>query len=147
MKTLPLNKIDRFKGEYEFLSNFSYSPFTYKDVYYPTVEHFFQANKTTNEKIRNEIAAVPTPSQAKYRGRAVQLRSDWRKIRINVMEIGLREKFNQNPDLKQKLLDTGDAYLEEGNTWGDRYWGVCNGYGENHLGQLLMKLREEYKNA
>ena len=130
-----------------YICYFSYSPFTYKDVYYPTVEHFFQANKTTNEKIRNEIAAVPTPSQAKYRGRAVQLRSDWRKIRINVMEIGLREKFNQNPDLKQKLLDTGNAYLEEGNTWGDHYWGVCDGYGENHLGQLLMKLREEYKNA
>jgi predicted NAD-dependent protein-ADP-ribosyltransferase YbiA (DUF1768 family) len=73
------------------------------------------------------------------------LRPDWREVREEVMEVGLRQKFRQNPELLQKLLDTGDAYLEEGNTWNDRYWGVCRGVGQNKLGHLLMKLREEYK--
>lgn len=140
-----MKKIDSFRGEYEFLSNFSYSPFIYKDIFYPTVEHYFQASKATTLAKHKEIARATTPSQAKWLGRGTQLRSDWREVRDEVMEIGLRQKFRQNPELLQKLLDTGDAYLEEGNTWNDRYWGVCRGVGQNKLGHLLMKLREEYK--
>ena len=54
-----------------------------------------------------------------------------------------RAKFFQNEDLGQKLMNTGDAVLIEGNYWGDRYWGVCNGEGQNKLGKILMKIREE----
>ena len=57
----------------------------------------------------------------------------------------LMAKFSQNEDLKKKLLDTGDATLIEGNTWGDKYWGVCKGVGKNRLGELLMEVREELK--
>ena len=60
------------------------------------------------------------------------------------MEEALRIKFS-NPKLRKALLDTGDEYLEEGNTWGDQYWGVCNGVGKNKLGKLLMKIRQEIK--
>ena len=53
-------------------------------------------------------------------------------------------KFNI-PELKQKLLETGNTELVEGNTWGDTFWGVYNVEGENILGRLLMKVREELK--
>jgi hypothetical protein len=54
----------------------------------------------------------------------------------------IRLKF-QNPGLKAKLLATGNQELIEGNTWGDCYWGVCEGNGQNHLGKILMQVREE----
>ena len=58
----------------------------------------------------------------------------------------VRSKFKQNKDLAKKLIETGDAYLEEGNWWGDKIWGVCNGEGENRFGKILMQVREELKN-
>ena len=61
------------------------------------------------------------------------------------MEDICRAKFTQNEELKKKLIDTGDATLIEGNTWNDTFWGVCNGVGENNLGKILMKIREELK--
>lgn len=57
----------------------------------------------------------------------------------------MREKFTQNTELADKLLATGDAYLEEGNTWGDRIWGTVNGSGANRLGVILMQIRAELK--
>jgi predicted NAD-dependent protein-ADP-ribosyltransferase YbiA (DUF1768 family) len=77
-------------------------------------------------------------------GRAVTLRHDWEAVKFSYMELGLRLKF-QNSDLAEKLIATGDEELVEGNTWGDRVWGVCDGEGENRLGKLLMKIREEIK--
>jgi hypothetical protein len=59
----------------------------------------------------------------------------------------VRAKFEQNPNLAEKLLSTQDAYLEEGNTWGDRTWGTVNGAGANHLGRILMEIRNEMYNA
>lgn len=61
------------------------------------------------------------------------------------MEEIVREKFTQNTELADKLLATGDAYLEEGNTWGDRIWGTVNGSGANRLGVILMQIRAELK--
>ena len=57
----------------------------------------------------------------------------------------VRAKFEQHPELTEKLLATGDTYLEEGNTWGDRIWGTVNGQGANNLGRILMEVREELK--
>lgn len=137
--------IDSFRNKYSFLSNYELSPFTVNGVVFPTMEHYFQAMKATNQKDLLEIANAPTPGQAKRLGRKVKIRPDWEYVKKDIMLEGLREKF-AIPELRQKLLDTGDAYLEEGNTWGDCYWGVCNGTGENNLGLLLMKVREEIQN-
>ena len=57
-----------------------------------------------------------------------------------------KAKFTQNEDLKEKLLATGNDILEEGNTWGDRVCGTVNGVGENRLGKILMRVREELRN-
>ena len=86
------------------------------------------------------------PSKSKALGRKVTLREDWDEVKNRVMLEIVRNKFKQNPELKEKLIATGDAYLEEGNWWGDRTWGVCNGVGENRLGKILMKVRDELKN-
>jgi ribA/ribD-fused uncharacterized protein len=141
--------INKFEGEYAFLSNFYHSPFTHDGITYPTNEHFFQAYKTLDIAEKKAIAAAETPGQAKRMGRNVKLRSDWERIKSSVMELGLRLKFTEHPDLRQALIDTAPAQLVEGTTWHDRTWGVCmcprcGGRGENRLGQLLMKLRDEY---
>lgn len=145
-------KIDCFDGKYAFLSNFYSSPIAPFDdgITYPMVEHAFQAYKTTDINKRKEIATQPTPGKAKRLGRHVKMRDDWREIRIDVMYIALKEKF-RDLELRTKLLATGNAELVEGNTWSDNFWGDCHCpkcrdiKGENNLGKLLMKIREDYK--
>ena len=117
--------IDRFDGEYFFLSNFSASPFRIDYILFPTMEHYFQANKADNQNDYLHIAYAPTPGEAKRLGRKIQLRPDWEKIKDSVMLTGLRKKF-ADPELRNLLLATGDEELIEGNYWGDTYWGVCN---------------------
>src|SRR5574343_879512 len=78
--------------------------------------------------------------EAKKLGRQVKLRSDWYEIKLSIMEEILREKFQG--ELLQKLL-TIKGEIVERNNWGDTYWGVCNGKGQNQLGKLLMKIRDE----
>ena len=134
--------IDKFRGKYWFLSNFYESPIEDENITYPTVEHYFQAQKTLNREEKLKIAKATKPAKAKKIGRQVNLRKDWEDIKLQVMEKALRLKF-QNPDLRKKLIATGDEELIEGNPWGDRYWGVCNGSGKNKLGKLLMKIRKE----
>jgi N-glycosidase YbiA len=87
---------------------------------------------------------LPTPGKAKQMGRKLQVRDGWDGMKLQVMEALLRQKF-ADPVLRQKLLDTGDAHLEEGNSWGDVWYGVCNGVGENHLGKLLMAIRDDLR--
>ena len=144
--------INKFDGEYSFLSNFYNSPIDYEfDVEMittvPTVEHAFQAAKTLNMSEEFEILKAKTPGEAKRIGRKALLRHDWEKCKDNVMLGFLRQKF-AIPELREKLLGTGDATLIEGPTWHDRYWGICScdkcgGRGQNRLGELLMQVREE----
>jgi ribA/ribD-fused uncharacterized protein len=135
-------KIDSFTGEHRFLSNFYIpAPVSLNGVIYPSVEHAYQASKSDNELVRFQFT-YGTPGDAKRLGRIIKLRKNWELDKEAVMFGLLRKKF-LIPNLKQKLLDTGDAELIEGNTWGDTYWGVCNGIGQNRLGVLLMKVRSE----
>jgi ribA/ribD-fused uncharacterized protein len=140
-------KIAEFQGEYRFLSNFWPAEVTYEDITYPTTEHAYQASKTLDPEARKRIAALPTPAEAKAEGRKLKLRDDWETAKFVVMEDVVRLKFTKHADLREKLLATGDALLEEGNTWGDRVWGVYQGQGENRLGKILMKVRDELRAA
>lgn len=140
-----MNKIDCFDGEYAFLSNFYDSPIERDGIVYPTNEHFFQAMKTLNPEEHRQIAAAATPGKAKRLGRQVKLRPDWEEVKLQIMKEGLILKFFCNKDLAKKLIATGNAELVEGNTWNDKFWGVCDGVGENNLGKLLMEIREDLK--
>jgi ribA/ribD-fused uncharacterized protein len=73
----------------------------------------------------------------------VSLRKDWEQVKYDIMLDIVRAKFSQNPEIKEKLIATGNTPLEEGNTGGDRIWGTVNGKGANNLGKILMKVREE----
>lgn len=134
--------IDRFTGEYEFLSNFYPSEVEYKGIKFPTVEHAFQAAKCKTKEEMQKFTEYETPGKAKRAGRKVDLRDGWETVKLFVMEELLRQKFS-NPAMARKLLDTGGIVLVEGNHWNDTFWGVCDGKGENHLGVLLMKIRKE----
>lgn len=139
--------ITSFWGRYAFLSNFYPAEVTLMNLAtrqpetYPTVEHAFQAAKSTNQEDRNRIRALPTPGQAKRAGRKVWLREDWERIKLVVMRTLVTEKFTAHPRLTRALLSTGERPLVEENTWGDTFWGVCDGVGENHLGRILMEVR------
>jgi len=126
------------------LSNFHTSTIVVDGKTYPTVEHAYQAHKTLNEDSRALIRRAKTPAEAKKLGRGVEIRSDWNDVKIDLMRTFTRLKF-ENPLLRQYLLATGDAELVHGNTWNDRFWGVCRGTGENWLGRILMELREELR--
>jgi ribA/ribD-fused uncharacterized protein len=131
--------IDSFSGEYRFLSNFWSATVELDGMVFPSVEHAYQAAKTNNTIIRQAMAYM-SAAEAKKTGRNLDLRPGWEDMKVEVMRQLLVRKFT-HPDLCKQLLDTGDAELIEGNTWGDIYWGVCKGRGKNMLGKLLMEIR------
>ena len=166
--------IDQFKGDYRWLSNFWMEPLCLISAFgmlASTVEHAYQAAKCELESERYTILNCESPGAAKRMGRHVQLRADWEYMKKIVMYTLLRRKFATR-NLRQKLLETGDTLLVEGNRWGDRYWGAekvstaklketpryevwppeskleehdelwC---GSNNLGMLLMDVRNDLK--
>lgn len=137
-----MDKIDSFSGEYEFLSNFYDAPVTFDGLTYRNSEAAFQAQKVLEKDARVGFTKL-NPTEAKKLGRCVVLRKDWNDVKVDIMHAVVKAKFTQNPELAKKLIDTGDAYLEEGNTWGDRIWGTVNGQGANNLGKILMAVREK----
>jgi ribA/ribD-fused uncharacterized protein len=133
--------IDHFTGEFEFLSNFFWCELDGKTT---TVEHLYQAEKTVIQSEKTKILKASTPGSAKRLGQKATLRPDWEEIKNTVMYEQLKKKFS-NPELKMRLLATGAKELVEGTTWNDTYWGIDleTREGENNLGKLLMKLRDE----
>lgn len=136
------NTISEFRGKYFFLSNFYPAPVTYLGQSFKNNEAAFQSAKCPERS--NEFLSL-SPSDAKRLGRRVRLRNDWEDVKDKVMYDICIAKFIQNKNLAQLLIETGDATLIEGNTWGDRVWGVCDGVGENRLGKILMQIRAKMK--
>ena len=136
--------IDRFTDEYFFLNNFYESKVTFEGITYLNNEAAFQAMKTLDESERRSFAGLD-PDSAKRAGRKVSLRSDWEEVKTDLMYEICKAKFTQNKELTEKLLATGDEELVEGNDRNDRIWGKVNGQGENRLGIILMKVREELR--
>lgn len=139
--------IDRFDGPYRFLSNFYSSLVEFEGINYPSVEHAFVAAKTEDIREREHIAGIGTAREVKAYGRKLKLRPGWNDMRLQVMEDLVRQKFTRHPLLMKGLMDTDDRVLVEGNYWGDAFWGVDlkTNAGLNHLGKILMKVREELK--
>lgn len=135
--------ITRFQGKYRFLSNFYPATILLDGVEYPTVENAYQASKYL-PRHRKDFTTM-APGQAKRMGRkSRELPVAWETIKTFQMKFLLRQKF-EHPDLREQLLLTGTEEIIEGNTWGDMFWGMYNGVGSNHLGRLLMEIREEIK--
>lgn len=129
--------ISSFDKEYAFLSNFYICPVEYEGVVYPSAEAAFQAAKTLDPAIREEFSIL-SPSQAKRKGRHLELRPHWEEIKRNVMLSIVRNKFKQNKDLAVKLLETDPEYLEEGNTWHDNTWAFANAVAASRATKLAL---------
>ena len=137
-------KINKFRGEYFFLSNFYPATVSYNGLEYRNSEAAFQAQKVLSLGERLRFTQL-SPGEAKRLGRKVKLRPDWEEVKDDIMEKIVKAKFDQHPDLKERLNATGEAVLIEGTTWNDRYWGVDleTEVGRNRLGEILMKIRNE----
>lgn len=114
----------------------------------PSVEHAYQAEKALKLEDFLKVLKAKSPGQAKKIGRTVEICKDWEARKLAVMERLLREKFS-NDHLNTMLLETFPNDLVEGNYWHDNFWGSCNctscgDKGLNHLGQLLMAIRDEF---
>lgn len=141
-KRIP-TQINEFRGDYAFLSNFYPAPVSYMGQTYANNEAAFQAQKTLSAREQRKfcIFRMHNPSDAKKLGRDLTLRPGWEKVKVRFMYEICMCKFMQNPELRDKLLATGESTLIEGNNWGDYFWGKVNNCGENQLGIILMDVR------
>lgn len=141
-----------FGGDNEFacFSNFYPSKITIDGTEWLTVEHYFQAMKSTSESDRENVRVASTPGQAKKLGRSLPLREDWEQVKTEIMLKGLRAKFKQHHPFRETLLKSGDRLIYEDSPY-DRVWGTgvlkSVGKGQNLLGQALMKVRAEFKQS
>lgn len=144
------NQITRFVDEFDFLSNFHPCRVVHGELLFRCAESAFQAAKSTDPKERILISNMEARESKRFGGN-IAMRPDWDKIKLGVMRDILFSKFQINGDLWDKLAATGDAVLIEGNTWHDQFWGNCtcdkckDTPGENHLGRILMEIRDTYR--
>lgn len=141
--------INHFRGEYSWLSNFAECKIRYGSLTFNSVELFYIAMKIDDDDLKRREISLSSASEAgqwKKASKEWKLREDWDDIKLNVMEYALRQKFSQEP-FKSKLIATGSQNIQEGNYWNDTFWGVDlkqnPNYGENHLGRMIMKIRDE----
>lgn len=139
-----------FKEDYYYeFSNFHHlkSPLVVDGISYPTVEHFYQAQKTIILEERRKIAEAPNPTAAKKMGRKISIREDWEQVKWDVMYQGVKYKFESDEALKELLLSTNDRWIVEWTWWGDKVWGMhsLDSKGNNALGKILMRVRRELR--
>lgn len=140
----PILQITSFSGTYRWLSNFWSCEVELDGMQFRSVEAGYVAAKTLDLEVRAQIQALDTAGKCKRFGRKLKLRPDWTdEVKLQVMEGLLRQKFKFGTQLGDYLIMTRNFTLIEGNDWGDVFWGVYNGVGDNHLGRLLMKIRDE----
>lgn len=135
--------IDFFSAEHRWLSNFHSCEIEYEGIIYPTTEHAYQAAKSLDQEVRITISKLKTPAEAMKYGRSFSARPDWFSMSLKIMFDLNYQKFTKYPDLKLQLLATNPYELIERNWWNDTFYGVCNGKGLNHLGKILMSVRDK----
>ena len=140
------NAIYVFMDDFFFLSNFYLCDITFDGIDYKNSEAAFQAQKCEDTKMKLEFSQL-TPGAAKKLGKKVKLRKDWEDVKVDIMRKVVKAKFDQNPEIREKLIATGNRCLIECNVWHDKFWGVSSGKGKNMLGRILMDLRKEYREA
>lgn len=134
------------KPETRWLSNMTYVNIYFEGILYPSTENFYQAMKYNDQSIRRLISKM-TPYEAKRYSREHPITHapmESASNRIRVMIYAQRQKYAID-EFQQKLLLTGDCHIEEGNWWGDKFWGtdIKTREGKNHLGRIIMGIREE----
>ena len=131
------------RGEYGSFSNFSAHGFELDGEYWPTTEHYFQAQKFPGTPQVDLIRQAKTPKDAAKMGRdrSHPLRPDWEQVKDDIMGKAVLRKFETHGDIRETLLATDESIVE--NSPIDYYWGCGkDGSGKNMLGQILMEVRE-----
>jgi hypothetical protein len=138
--------IKEFQKEYRWLSNFMPVNIILDEEEYSSVEHAYQSAKSDDQDWKQFCILESNPAEVRRQSRNVVLKKDWNIIKDEIMLQLLKQKFSQEP-YKHLLLDTKNEQIQEGNYWGDTYWGVDlkTGEGENRLGKMIMKIRQEIK--
>src|SRR5579871_91145 len=154
----------RDRASFRFLSHFYQSPIIVDDEKWPTVEHYFQAQRSNDPAYRGAIRQAKTPGEAKrlaaspeaprgiskqswFRKHGMQPRADWRDVKLDIMRRGDWAKFTQNPPLAEMLLATGCAELIEDSPV-DAFWGQGpDGLGQNWAGRILMEIRSRLRSS
>lgn len=146
-----MSRVIYFYGKdnpYGYYSNFSPHAIFVENKIWPTVEHYYQAKKFSDEGLQEYIRRLSTPGKAKREGNEPhpEYKANWPELKDDVMRVGIYHKFTQHPDLNEKLIiEDGDADLFE-HTENDKYWGDGgDGSGKNMLGKLLMELRNKLR--
>lgn len=143
------NKKMVFRNEYYFLSNMYPCNINLKmrddDIYtFKCAEAAYQAMKTNkSEEIKN--LSEMNGYQAKKYGRQIEIVPNLQYLkehRLEWMKYIVKNKFVQNPELAEKLVNI-KTKIEENNTWHDTFWGIYNGKGENYLGLILTEVKNE----
>ena len=140
-------KVCGFFGEdaYRWLSNYHECKIRFKGMKFTSSEAAYQAAKYVDPEIKKQFIGI-TGAQAKKLAKSLEITTpNWHEIKYEVMSSIIFDKFLRNKDIREKLLQTGNKYLEETNHWGDVYWGICNGKGQNNMGRILMGVREFWK--
>ena len=143
--------VKEFRDEYFFLSNFYIAVFTWRGKKFFCGEQAFQWAKTLYPKpgesmrckdLGMRLMDTGNPRTAKKYGRQVPLDvKTWDMQRVPIMREIVHARFSTIPGLAGQLINTGAMLLVEGNDWGDKFWGRCNGVGFNTLGTILMEER------
>ena len=146
--TGPIRFYNRGEPYYEF-TNFYEAVVKIDGEDWLTTEHYFQAQKFVGTPLVGTIRMLERPREAFEKSRDPRYspwrRSDWEKVKEDVMYKALQAKFTQHEGLGQMLRETRDRYLIEHSPY-DSYWGDGgDGSGKNRLGVLLMRLRKDMK--
>jgi ribA/ribD-fused uncharacterized protein len=134
-------------SEYGCFSNFAPHPIRLNGCTWPTVEHYFQAQKFPDTEYEEAIRRAKSPAKAKGMGRTrrYRLRRDWERVKDGIMREAVLAKFTQHEDIREMLLATGDALIIEDSPT-DAYWGIgAHGGGKNKLGKILMSVRDQLR--
>ena len=135
-------------GEYNYLSNYSNYGFYINNIFYKTVEHYYQSEKYLDNEIKQKIINAPTPKEASMLGKEQEnkIRKDFKLIKNDVMYKGIYEKFIQNKSIMYKLIETRNKTIVEKNVE-EYYWGTSKDEpSDNNIGKILMKVRTDIKN-
>jgi ribA/ribD-fused uncharacterized protein len=133
-------RVAGFVAEYRWLSNFYLCRVEWDGRVYGSSEAAYHSAKYPPAE--RDVFTTLDPDSAKKLSRTKPYdTAGWERRKEQSMRDVIWAKFSQNPDLAKALLATGDRHLEETNWWGDKFWGVFQGEGENKLGQILMETR------
>lgn len=134
-----------YEGRHYMLSNCSAHALYFNGISCPTAEHAYQGSKFSETSMRLFVSKQISPLGAKKvaHNNRDKYRSDWEEVKLRVMEEILRVKLTTHSEVREALLETGQAEIMEDSP-SDSFWGSGpDGRGQNHLGKIWMKLRAE----